>query len=181
MSQLGFSDAEFVGKREPTRREKFLSEMDQVIPWNGLVALIAPLYPRGKDGRPTNVLQTKLRIHFMPQKFGLSDSAMEESLYDIQSMRQFAGLSLTQGSLSDETTILSVRHLLKRNDLATGLLSEGNNWHFGMKVHIGVDAESERVHTETRTPANEHDVTQAHAHAVLPRVGCVLRLGLFRC
>ena len=208
MSQLSFSDIEFGAKRKQTRREKFLSEMDKVIPWARLIKLIEPVYPKGKQGRPPYALETMLRIHFMQQWFGLSDPAMEESLYDSQSMRQFAGLSLTRGSLPDETTILNFRHLLERNDLATRLLAEvnamlgerglllrhgtivdatiisapsstknesgerdpemkqtkkGNNWHFGMKAHIGVDADSGLVHTVTTTPANEHDITQAHA------------------
>ena len=208
MSQLSFSDIEFGAKRKQTRREKFLSEMDQVIPWARLVKLIEPVYPKGKQGRPPYALETMLRIHFMQQWFALSDPAMEESLYDSQSMRQFAGLSLTRGSLPDETTILNFRHLLERNDLATRLLAEvnamlgerglllrhgtivdatiisapsstknqsgerdpemhqtkkGNNWHFGMKAHIGVDADSGLVHTVATTAANEHDVTQAHA------------------
>ena len=208
MSQLGFSDAEFVAKRKKTRREKFLTEMDQVIPWSSLMALIGPVYPKGKGGRPPYPLESMLRIHFMQQWFALSDPAMEEFLYDSQSMRQFAGMSLTRGSLPDETTILNFRHLLERNDLATRLLAEvnamlgerglllrhgtivdatiisapsstknesgerdpdmhqtkkGNNWRFGMKAHIGVDAESGLVHAVTTTAANEHDVTQAHA------------------
>ena len=208
MSQLSFSDIEFGAKRKQTRREKFLAEMDQVIPWSRLMALIEPVYPKGKGGRPPYALETMLRIHFMQQWFALSDPAMEESLYDIQSMRQFAGLSLTRGSLPDETTILNFRHLLERNDMATRLMSEvnamlgerglllrhgtivdatiisapsstknqsgerdpemhqtkkGNNWHFGMKAHIGVDADSGLVHTVATTAANEHDVTQAHA------------------
>jgi len=208
MNQLSFSDVEFVAKRKQTRREKFLSEMNQAIPWARLIALIEPVYPKGKGGRPPYALQTMLRIHFMQQWFSLSDPAMEESLYDSQSMRQFAGLSLAKGSLPDETTILNFRHLLERHQLATRMLTEinmmlserglllkqgtivdatiiaalsstknksvkrdpemhqtqkGNNWHFGLKAHIGVDAESGLVHTVTTTPTNDHDITQAHA------------------
>ena len=123
---MDFSDAEFVAKRKQTRREKFLTEMDQVIPWSRLTVLIESTYPKGKGGRPPYPLEKMLRIHFMQQWFALSDPAMEESLYDSQSMRQFAGLSLTRGSLPDETTILNFRHLLERNDLATRLMSEVN-------------------------------------------------------
>ncbi len=123
MNQLSFSDVEFVVKRKQTRREKFLSEMNQVIPWARLMALIEPVYPKGKGGRPPYALQTMLRIHFMQQWFSLSDPAMEESLYDIQSMRQFAGFSLAKGSLPDETTILNFRHLLERHQLAARMLT----------------------------------------------------------
>jgi len=208
MTQLTFSDLEYGAKRKQTRREKFLAEMEKVIPWERLFALIEPVYPKGKNGRPPYRLDTMLRIHFMQQWFGLSDPAMEESLYDSHSMRQFVGLSLTHGSLPDETTILNFRRLLEKHQLAprilaevNGLLSEkglllregtivdatiisapsstknksrkrdpdmhqtkkGNNWHFGMKAHIGVDADSGLVHTVTTTSANEHDITQTHA------------------
>jgi len=208
MNQLSFSDLEYGAKRKQTRREKFLSEMNQVIPWNRLLALIEPVYPTGKNGRPPYQLETMLRIHFMQQWFGLSDPAMEETLYDSHSMRQFSGLSLVCSNMPDETTILNFRHLLEKHKLAPRILAEvnallgekglllregtivdatiisapsstknasgkrdpemrqtkkGNNWHFGMKAHIGVDAESGLVHTVTTTPANEHDVTQTHA------------------
>ena len=100
--------------------------MDQVITSARLVKLIEPVYPKGKQGRPPYALETMLRIHFMQQWFCLSDPAMEESLYDIQPMRQFAGLSLATGSLSEETTILNFRHLLERNQLAVRLLAKVN-------------------------------------------------------
>lgn len=206
MSQLSFSDAEFTGKRKQTRREVFLAEMDAVIPWARLTALIEPVYPKVGNGRRPYGLETMLRIHFMQQWFALSDPAMEEALYDSMSMRQFSGLSLTRDSLPDETTILNFRHLLERNQLAGRMLAEvnamlgergmllrrgtivdatiisaasstknktgqrdpemrqtkkGNQWHFGMKAHIGVDAESGLVHTVIGTGANVHDVTQA--------------------
>lgn len=208
MSQLSFSDAEFTGKRKQTRREVFLAEMDAVIPWARLMALIEPVYPKAGGGRRPYALETMLRIHFMQQWFALSDPAMEEALYDSTSMRQFSGLSLTRHSMPDETTILNFRHLLERNHLAGRLLAEinamlgerglllrrgtivdatiiaapsstknkagqrdpemrqtkkGNQWHFGMKAHIGVDAESGLVHTVTGTGANVHDVTQTGA------------------
>lgn len=101
MRQLSFSDVEFGAKRKQTRREKFLSEMDAVIPWARLVRLIEPVYPKGNHGRAPYALETMRRIHFMQQWFSLSDPAMEESLCDIQSMRKIARPSLTTGSLPD--------------------------------------------------------------------------------
>jgi IS5 family transposase len=120
MSQLSFSDVEFGAKRKQTRREKFLTEMDKVVPWARLSALIEPVYPKGKGGRPPYALEKMLRIHFMQQWFALSDPAMEEALYDMQSMRQFANLSLTRGGIPDETTILNFRHLLEEHKLVHG-------------------------------------------------------------
>lgn len=123
---MSFSDFEFGAKRKQTQREMFLSEMDQVIPWARLVHMIDAVYSKGKQGRRPYALETTLRNHFKQQGFGLRDPAMEESLYEIQSMRQFAGLSLATGSLPDETTILNFRHLLERNHLAVRLLAEVN-------------------------------------------------------
>ncbi|WP_238322387.1 transposase, partial [Pseudomonas aeruginosa] len=90
MSQMSFSDFEYAGKRKQTRRERFLAEMEQVVPWSGLVALIEPHYPKAGGGRKPYPLETMLRIHLLQNWFSLSDPAMEEALYEITSMRQFA-------------------------------------------------------------------------------------------
>src|SRR3546814_8258237 len=93
MSQLSFSEAEFAGKRKKTRREKFLNEMDRTVPWDYLAGEIAKHYPQeGKVGRQPYPIETMLRIHFMQQWFNLSDTAMEEALYEGFSMRQFVKL-----------------------------------------------------------------------------------------
>ncbi len=204
MSQMSFGDSEYAGKKKRTRREVFLAEMDKVVPWKALLALIEPAYPKAGRGRPPYALETMLRIHLMQNWFGFSDPAMEEALYEIAPVRQFAHLSLTR-AIPDETTILNFRHLLEANDLAPKLLQcvnghlcdrglllkrgtmvdatiiaapsstknadnerdpemhqtkKGNQWHFGMKAHIGVDVDSGLVHTVTTTPANESDVAQ---------------------
>ena len=120
--QMSFGEAEYAGKRKQTRREQFLSEMERTIPWDYLAKRIETHYPQsGKRGRPPYKLETMLRIHFMQQWFNLSDPAMEEALYDIASMRQFAELSLTQGRIPDETTILNFRHLLEAHGIAEEL------------------------------------------------------------
>ncbi len=204
MSQMSFADAEYAGKRKKTRREVFLDEMNQVIPWAALVKLIEPFYPVAGQGRRPYPLESMLRVHLMQNFFTLSDPAMEEALYDSASMRQFAGFKLS-GAIPDETTILNFRHLLEEYDLAEDILAQvnkllaakglllkrgtivdatiiaapsstknargerdpemhqtkkGNQWYFGMKAHIGVDADSGLVHTVTTTAANEADVEQ---------------------
>jgi len=204
MSQMSFGDAEYAGKRKKTRREVFLAEMEQVVPWKSLLNLIEPFYPVAGRGRPPYPLETILRVHLMQNWFGLSDPAMEEALYEITPMRVFARLSLTE-PIPDETTILNFRRLLEKNELAPEILArvnayltrkglmlkrgsivdatiiaaasstknadgerdpemhqtkKGNQWHFGMKAHIGVDADSGLVHTVTTTPANEADVEE---------------------
>lgn len=86
---------EYAGKRKQTRRERFLAEMDQVVPWAGLLGLIEPFYPKAGGGRRPYPLETMLRIHLLQNWFSLSDPAMEEALYEITPMRQFARLTLT--------------------------------------------------------------------------------------
>ena len=208
---LGSSGFELQSKK--TRKRQFLEEMNGVVPWTALIALIEPHYAKSgkhngaKGGRPATGAEIMLRIHFMQQWFGLSDPAMEEALHDTPIYRDFAGLDIGAQRIPDETTILRFRHLLESHNLATQMMNninqrladkgillksgtvvdatliaapsstknqdqqrdpemhstqKGNNHHFGMKAHIGVDASSGLVHTVIGTPANAHDVTQAH-------------------
>ena len=207
MKQMSFASTGFECSSKRTRKREFLDEMELVVPWAELVALIAPHAPAAKTGRPPFPVETMLRIHFLQQWFNLSDPAMEEALYDVPLFQQFAGLDLGSSRLPDESTILRFRHLLEEHQLsqpilatvnatlqAKGLLlksgtvvdatliaapsstknssgerdpemhqtKKGNQWHFGMKAHIGVDADSGLVHTVVGTAANVNDVTQAH-------------------
>ena len=125
MSQMSFSDAEYASKRKKTRREVFLAEMEQVVPWKSLLNLIEPFYPLAGRGRHPYPLSTMLRVHLMQNWFGLSDPAMEEALYEITPMRVFASLTL-DGPIPDETTILNFRRLLETNDLAPEMLARIN-------------------------------------------------------
>src|SRR5690348_13964057 len=118
MRQLSFSDVEYGGKRQRTRREVFLAEMQWAVPWARLEALIAPHYPKAGGGRRLYPLSTMLQIHCLRQWYVLRNPAMEEELCEIASMRQFAGLSLARGTVPDETTILNFRHLLEQHGLA---------------------------------------------------------------
>lgn len=117
MAQLTFGDAEFAGKGKTTRKERFLAEMEQVVPWGGLQRLIAPVYPEAGNGRRPYPLATMLRVYMMQNWFSLSDPAMEDALYDMPALRQFAGLS-SLDAIPDETTILNFRHLIEEYDLA---------------------------------------------------------------
>ena len=121
MSQMSFSDAEYAGKRKKTRREVFLDEMEQVVPWKVMLGLIEPHYPVAGRGRRPYPLESMLRVHLMQNWFALSDPALEEALYEIASLRAFAHLSLSE-PIPDETTILNFRHLLEEN-LAPRLLA----------------------------------------------------------
>lgn len=189
-----------------TRKRVFLEEMERVVPWQELLALIVPHMPVGKTGRPPYSAELLLRIHFLQQWFGLSDPAMEEALYDVPLYRQFARLDMGTSKVPDESTLLRFRHLLETHNLAARMLlvinttlaaqglmlkigtvvdatlidapsstknkdgkrdpemhqtKKGNQWFFGMKAHIGVDADSGLVHTVVGTAANNHDITQA--------------------
>jgi IS5 family transposase len=124
--QLTFGDAEGLGKRKQTRREIFLAEMDQVVPWGALLGLIEPHYPKlGRQGRQPYPLATMLRIHFLQHWYALSDPAMEEALYDTAAMRRFAQLGGLD-EVPDETTILNFRRLLETHDVARKILTKVN-------------------------------------------------------
>ena len=161
MHQLTFGDAEQQGKRKRTRREVFLAEMDRVVPWEELLAVIAPHYPRmGQRGRQPYPLETMLRIHLLQQWYALSDPSMEEALYEIAPLRQFARLSLLT-DIPDETTILNFRHLLERNQLAEKLFSSVNTHlaRYGKVVRSGtiVDATIISAPSSTKNSSGERD------------------------
>ena len=117
--QLGFSDYEQSTAKKRTKKEKFLAEMDQVVPWQPLLDLIEPVYSKvsSKGGRPPYPLATMLRIHLMQQWYSLSDPAMEDALIEVATIRRFAGIDLISDRIPDETTILAFRHLLEKHDL----------------------------------------------------------------
>ena len=191
-------------KKKLTRRELFLSEMEVVVPWGRLLALIAPQYPKAgpKGGRPPLPLEVMLRVYFLQNWYALSDPLAEETLYDSEAMRHFAGIELGYDRIPDETTILNFRHLLERHGLTEAIFAavnvhladkgitlrsgtlvdatiidapsstknkakarapemsstkKGNDWYFGMKAHIGVDADSGVTHSLDTSTAKLHD------------------------
>ncbi len=203
--QLGFSDYELTTAKKQTTREKFLSEMEAVVPWQ---VLIEPHYPKisKKGRRPPYPLATMLRIHLLQQWYSLSDPAMEEALIKVITMRRFAGIDLICDRIPDETTILTFRHLLETHGLNEQIFDtvkahlsvrgmtmrqgtiidatliaapsstknkdgkrdpemhqtkKGNQWYYGIKVHIGVDKDSGLIHSVVATAANVHDLTTA--------------------
>lgn len=123
--QLSFSSLDFAAKKKRTKRDVFLAEMAAVVPWAKLEALIEAHYPRlgPQGGRRPFPLSTMLRIYCLQQWYNLSDPGAEEALYDIQSMRAFAGLELGRDAIPDETTILNFRHLLERHELTKAIFA----------------------------------------------------------
>ncbi len=206
MSQLTFAEAEYENKKHKTRRELFLERMEGLIPWKRLEKKIIRYYAKAgpQGGRPAYPLPTMLRVHCLQLFYNLSDPGLEDALYEVESMRRFAGLKLDR--IPDETTILNFRRLLERHNLAAKLFKEinqtlaeqglmlkegtivdasilsapsstknasgerdpemhqtkkGNAWHFGMKVHVGVDDTLGLIHSLETTPANEADINVA--------------------
>jgi IS5 family transposase len=197
MKQATFSGLAWSGKGKVTRRERFLAEMDAVVPWSRLLTVIEPHYPSTGQGRPPIGLERMLRVYFLQQWFNLSDPQAEDTIYDSESMRRFARVELGDDKIPDESTILRFRHLLEKHKLpeaifeAIGdLLAErqlmlragtivdatiiaapsstknatksrdpemkqtrkGQNWHFGMKLHIGTDRRGIVQASWRRTP-----------------------------
>lgn len=202
MRQLTLATVNFDKHRKQTRRAAFLAEMERIVPWQELCALIEPFYPKPGNGRPPIGLERMLRLHFLQHWFDLSDPAAEEALYDSLSMREFVGIDLGREPVPDETTILNFRHLLERHNLGKALFErvnkylasrglkvaggtivdatiiaapsstknrdkardpemhqtrKGQQWYFGMKLHIGVDSRTKLIHSLLTTAANVHD------------------------
>lgn len=205
MKQRSFASLTYENKKVTTKRERFLNEMNQVIPWGRLLKIIEPHYPKAGNGRPPMPMGTMLRIYFLQQWYALGDQAAEESLYDMDSMRNFAGLELIEDAIPDESTILKFRRLIEKHNLSSALfddinaylVSQGiavskgsmidativqapsstknksgkrdpemrstrknNQYHFGMKIHIGSDVNSNVIHSATVTSANVADIDE---------------------
>lgn len=109
-----------------TRREKFLTEMDRMVPWGELCALIAPVYPKAGDGRPPKELEMLLRVYLLQQWFNLSDPGVEDALYDSVAMRRFAGIDLGAMPVPDESTVLRFRHWLEAYALGEKLFQQAH-------------------------------------------------------
>ena len=203
MEQTSFSEIDFSVHKQATRREKFLEQMQQAVPWQQLIELISPYYSKpSKRGRPQISLELMIKAYFVQQWYDLSDPALEEQLNDSLSIRRFVGVDLGERRAPDESTLLRFRHLLEAHDLAPAILKvvnkhlencgisvktgtivdatiiaapsstknssgsrdpemkstkKGNEWHFGMKGHIGVDSRSKVVHSVEVSSANVHD------------------------
>lgn len=203
---MSFSESEYSTKKRVTKKEAFLAVMEEVVPWKAIMDRIEPYYPKGDRGRPPKGLERMLRLLVVQNCFGLSDEGLEDSVYEVASIRHFVGVDIGTESAPDATTVLKFRQLLERHNLARAIFEEvnaslavrglymkqgtivdativaapsstknqsgqrdpemkqtkkGNQWHFGMKAHIGVDASSGLVHEVTATPANEADINQA--------------------
>lgn len=202
MKQMTLATTGFEKHARPTRKAEFLAEMERLMPWAAICALIEPHYPKAGNGRPPIGLERMLRMYCIANWFNLADEACEEALYDIALFRDFCGFDLGDESIADATTLANFRHLLEAHDLGTAIFAKvgellqakglrlsggtivdatliaappstknqnktrdpemhqvkkGNQWHFGMKVNIGVDSANGLIHSASVTAANVHD------------------------
>src|ERR1035437_5301429 len=122
-AQTGF---EKYGRK--TKRERFLEEMEQIVPWAELQALVEPHYPKGENGRPPMGLSIMLRVYFLQQWFNLSDPGAEDALYESPVLRHFVGIDLGRAPVPDESTILQSRHLLEKHELGGAMMNAVNQY-----------------------------------------------------
>ncbi len=159
--QLSFANVPFERFAKTTRRAAFLEEMNAILPWHEMVAVVQPHYPKGEAGRVPIPLERMLRIHFLQQWYNLSDPAAEEALYDIISMRTFAGIDLGRARVPDETTICKFRHLLEKHKLGEALFATVNAYlrRSGVKVSTGtiVDATIIAAPSSTKNAQKKRD------------------------
>lgn len=161
MRQQTLAGNGFERHRKMTRRERFLQEMEAIVPWQRLVSVVAPYYPLGEGGRPTIGLERMLRLYFLGHWYNLADPALEEALYDIEAMRRFVGIDLGRERAPDETSICKFRHLIERNELGAALFAEVNA-HLaeqGVQVSGGtmVDATIIDAPSSTKNKAGQRD------------------------
>lgn len=168
MKQISFASAAYANKKIVTKREKFLSEMEDVIPWSRLLKLLKPHYPARGNGRPPMPMESMLRIYFLQQWYALSDPAAEEALYDIECMRNFAKLDLIEDALPDETTILNFRRLVEKHALSEAIFKEFDQYLIdrGISVSQGsmVDATIIQAASSTKNKDNKRDPEMSSTH-----------------
>ena len=160
MKTLSFASLAYDNKKKKTKREKFLQEMDEVIPWKDLIEIIEKYYPKAGDGRQPMPLERMLRIYFMQQWYGLSDPAMEDALYDIESMRRFTGIDLAADVIPDETTILHFRHLLEKHKLTRKIFDKTQRYltEKGLLLREGTIVDATIINAPSST--KNHDNTR---------------------
>ena len=160
--QFSFSDLEYAAKQKVTRRDRFLGEIEALVPWSSLIAQIEPFYPSGKGrGRPPIGLERMLRMYIAQQCFGLSDEGTEDAIYDSQAIRGFVGIDLSREAAPDATTLLKFRRLLETHQL-TECIFNAINKHLaeqGLLLREGtvVDATIISAPSSTKNQSGQRD------------------------
>src|SRR5258708_5715824 len=155
-TQTGF---EKYGRK--TKRERFLEEMEQIVPWAELQTLVEPHYPKGENGRPPVGLSLMLRVYFVQQWFNLSDPGAEDALYESPVLRRFVGIDLGRAPVPDESTILQFRHLLEKHELGGAMLNAVNQYleSRGIRITTGTIVDATIIHapSSTKNRSGERD------------------------
>lgn len=114
--QSSFPELEYAPKKKPTRRDRFLAELEAITPWVALEQTLSPFYPSdGRPGRPPKGLSRMLRMYIVRQCFGFSDEGTEDAIYDSQAVRRFIGIDLNRDAAPDAATLLHFRHRLEQH------------------------------------------------------------------
>lgn len=179
--QHTFASAAYSTKGKVTRWERFLAEMNAVIPWTELLAPIARDYPKAERGRQPLPMAVWLRGYFLQEclrDYTVSDETTILRFRHLQEQHQLTQqmfavvrelletrrLLLKAGTIVDATIIAtpsSTKNATQTREPEMRQTKKGNIWHFGMKGHVGTDRRR-IVHTVTTTDAAHADITQMH-------------------
>src|SRR6187399_3782200 len=161
MKQLTLAAVGFERYAKTTRRAAFLAEMEEVVPWSALCAVIEPYYPKPGNGRPPVGVERMLRMYFVQHWFNLADEACEEALLDSTALRRFVGIDLGRERVADATTLLKLRRLLEKHKLGEALFAKVGEvlQANGMKVGTGtiVDATIIGAPSSTKNKEKKRD------------------------
>ena len=157
MNQMTFSDMEYSGRKRVTQKEKFLREMNEIIPWADWVKKIQPYYPAGKRGRPPRGIEVMLRMYLLQIWFNLSDEGLEDAIYDSYAMRNFVGLNFLEEQVPDATTLLKFRHLLEEHKLGEAIFNDIKERldQAGLMMHGGTIVDATIIHSTPSTKNKE--------------------------
>lgn len=157
MNQMTFSDMEYSGRKRVTKKEKFLGEMNDIIPWADWVNKILPYYPKGKRGRPPRGIEVMLRMYLLQIWFNLSDEGLEDAIYDSYAMRNFVGINFLEEQSPDATTLLKFRHLLEKHHLGEAIFNDIKErlQQAGLMMRGGTIVDATIIHSTSSTKNKE--------------------------
>ena len=159
--QLSFSDMEYSLRKRQGKKEAFLNRMEEIIPWDSWIQIIAPYYPSGNHGRPVKGIETMLRMYLLQDWFNLSDEGVEDAIYDSYAMRKFMKINFMHEQVPDATTLLKFRHLLEEHNIGDAIFKDVNDRleKSGLIMHGGtiVDATIIAAPSSTKNAKGERD------------------------
>ena len=152
--QQTFSDMEYGKRYRKTRKDIFLAQMEEIIPWEEWISLIEPYYfPDRTRGRKPLGIEKMLRMYLLMCWFTLSDDGVEDAIYDSYAMRKFMKINFMDDKVPDATTLLHFRHLLEKHRLGEAMFAainrvlEAN----GMIMHGGTIVDATIINAPSST------------------------------